>query len=638
MRVAVSQFATSSNFQENLATCVRMISEAAVCKPSLIVLPEFCNTLFFNRLPVNKPFSTVESTPVDSHDEQPCYLDHNQAWNEAVSIGGDFLQVIAEQAKVYHCYIVINVTLRRDLTRDISHDKKSGLIKSNISVTSCLFSPLGELIHQQDKQTLIGDECYFFTRVNEASKVATTRFGKLGLLMGSDSMTFDTSRHLGLSGAQLLCNSMSTFAIDQSNLHDSARACENNVFFVSANKIGPIEPLKPLNEVQANEKVSFAETTDFVIPQEYFVGIGQSQIISPEGKVLAKLNNNEEGFIFADIDFSVVETSKGAGVSNKRRPDGTDVMNQLRPALYQELTLSTNTKIKTRHNERLSMQDIKVPVTANVAIFATYKSNEEAIDDVCHYIENNLSDIIQLPELFFIADKKITQDTEQRAQIAYLSEQLINQVSAVLRPFQYLCTSIIIDEIHQAVLISKEGVFALQQQLHFCHRYQWSALGDSVNTIVLPLEQGNITVTMLTADDANVPEIVKIASLQGTHLLLVPFDIQEPSEVTYSLLSRATENRICIVAASREKSFVNDSIPESDSHNIYGKNKVKLQKSTGLIVNLTTDISLLPQWKARKFNGYINEPLVKHQFGKITKAVVHPIAACYKIIATDHYC
>jgi hypothetical protein len=46
-----------------------------------------------------------------------------------------------------------------------------------------------------------------------------------------------------------------------------------------------------------------------------------------------------------------------------------------------------------------------------------------------------------------------------------------------------------------------------------------------------------------------------------------------------------------------------------------------------LIINLAADESILPQWRKRKFNGYINQPLVKLQYGKITKAVVHPIAA-----------
>ena len=197
-----------------------------------------------------------------------------------------------------------------------------------------------------------------------------------------------------------------------------------------------------------------------------------------------------------------------------------------------------------------------------------------------------------------------------------------------------MCTSLIVDKVHQAVLINENGIFATQQQLHFCKRYQWTALGDDINIIELPLEQGNINLAMLTADDANIAEIVNVAALNNIHLLLVPFDIQEPCEVEYSLLSRAAENRICIVAASREKSFANDLATDNANNNLHiqakNKNKIKLQKSTGLIVNLTTDSSLLPQWKSRKFDGYINQPLVKHQYGKITKAVIHPIAACIK--------
>jgi len=207
---------------------------------------------------------------------------------------------------------------------------------------------------------------------------------------------------------------------------------------------------------------------------------------------------------------------------------------------------------------------------------------------------------------------------------------LIEQVSSVLRPFQYLCTSLLIDGRHQAVLINQDGLFATQQQLHFCQRYQWTELGNELTIVELPLEQGNITLAMLTADDANIPEIVEIAALNGIHLLLVPFDIQEPCEVDYSLLSRAAENRICIVAASREKSFANNLPSKNTNDNIYSKNKVKVQKSTGLIANLTTDPALLPQWRTRQFAGYINQTLVKLQYGKITKAVIHPIAACTK--------
>ncbi len=584
MRVAVSQFATSSNTQENLATCIRMINETAVCEPSLIVLPEYCNTL-------------------------SCYADHNQAWNAALHLDGDFLQRIAEQAKKHDCYIVINVTLRRDLLRE----HQDGSIRSNISVTSCVFSPLGKLIHQEDKQTLVGHENDFFISASNVSNVFSTPIGKFGLLTGSDSMTFESSRRLALHGAQLLCNSINSFAIDQSSLHDPARSFENSVFLATANKVGLLMPPELSHDQRA-------------IPQEHISGIGQSQIVSPDGRVLAKITNNEEGFVFADIDL--------AASNNKFRPDGTDLIKQLRPELYQTLTAPTKKAPQNEHVADKADRTDKVPDTANVAIFATYKSNKQAIEDVCHYIENNLSDIIQLPELFFLADKQITSSDEQRIHIACLSEQLIKRVSSVLRPFQYLCTSLLIEGMHQAVLISEHGVFATQQQLHFCQRYQWTSLGNELMIIELPLEQGNIDVAMLTADDANIPEIVKVATLKGIHLLLVPFDIQEPSEVEYNLLSRAAENRICIVAASREKSFANnlpsDFSAKHGSNNIYSKNKRKIQKSTGVIVNLTTNTHLLPQWRSQAFTGYINPPLAKFQYGKITKAVIHPIAACTK--------
>ncbi len=272
----------------------------------------------------------------------------------------------------------------------------------------------------------------------------------------------------------------------------------------------------------------------------------------------------------------------------------------------------------------------KAPLTTNVAIFATYKSDETAIEDVCFYIENNLSDITQLPELFFIADKDKLTEEAYREEVSRLSQLFITQISAVLRPYQYVCTSLVIEGQHQAVIVSEQGIFAKQQQLHFCQRYQWTALADEINIIELPLEQGNITVAMLTADDANLAETVNVAALNGIHTLLVPFDIQEACKVESSLLNSAVENRICIVAATREKSFVIEQ--PTDNKQKGNKKKIKSQKSTGLIINLTSNNPLLAQWQSKKQSGNINSPLVKHQQGKITKAVIHPIAACEKSI------
>ena len=629
MRVAVSQFATCANVQENLASCLRMINQAAGCKPQLIVLPEYCNTLF----------SATHSG----------YEDHNQAWDAALALNGDFLQHIAQLAKNHQCYIVINVTLRRDKSRDLLSHQQSGLIKSNISVTSCLFSPHGKLIQQTDKKSLSGSEDEFFTTRAGVSEVINTPLGNLGLLMGDESMSFAVPRYLGLAGVQLACNSINTFALDQCRHHDANRAYENNIFFVTANKVGALISQESNSAHQADLTCSEPVDKDGfqlnIVSKK--IAIGQSQIVAPNGRVLAKMSTDEEGFIFADIDLTGTgsnHTTQATSVKDAHtqrllevgfaygtRPDGTKISNQLRPELYQKLTLLVKDKAK---NKQLPSNNFQVPSTTNVAIFATYTENMKAIEDVCHYIENNLSDIIQLPELFFVTDKSITHSSEKLALVSSLSEVFIKQVSRVLRPFQYVCTSLVIAGNHEAVLINAQGLFSKQPQLHFCQRYQWTALGETLTIIELPLEQGCVRVAMLTGDDPNIPEIVNVAALNDLHLLLVPFDIQESGEVDYSLLSRAVEHRICIVAASREKNFADNYVNNFDNDtqaqgkkNIFSKNKRKLKKSTGVIVNLTTDPALLPQWKVQPFNGYVNQPLVKYQYGKITKAVIHPIAA-----------
>lgn len=569
MRVAVTQFATSLECQDNLLTCIRIINKAAICKPDLIILPQYANTCFYEEL----------ANSAQSCSYKSCYIDHNQAWLEAVTVDGRFLGEIAQLAKQHRCYILINVTLRQD--RERAHTNAQ--IKSNISVTSCLFSPEGELVHQNHQQKLSGEERRFFVGIDNNKPIFDIEKTKLGFLMANDTMTYRAARELSFSGAQLLCNTLSFGTKDQSKYHDLARANENNIFIATANKV--------------NSSSKF---------------VNQSQIISPQGEVIAKVASGEvscddkfnEGFAFADIDINT------AGMKSKYRPDDTYLTEQI------------NTRIKPRALDINNNVVVNLAKTVNVAVFATYKAQESAIEDVCYYIENNVTDIIQLPELFFVADKSVTADAQSRGVIEKLSQQLIKKVSCALRPFQYLCTSIILDDVHQAVIISNNGVIASQRQLHFCNRYQWTKLSEQLNIITLGLEQGDITLAMLTADDANITEMNEVIAQARVQVLLLPIDIQEEPEATTLLISKAIENNICIVAASREKTFSHK--PAIDSEQETELIKVKNTKSTGLIINKSVCETFLPYWKARNFSGYVNEPIVKQQYGKITKAVIHP--------------
>ena len=550
MRVAVAQFATSSNTQENLATCIRMIKEAAKCKPAIIVLPEYCNT-------------------------QADQKNHQQAWDEALNLNGEFLQKIAALAKLHHCNIVLNVTLRRDLVRN----EVNPLIKSNISITTCTFAETGELIHQADKQTLQAHESEFFINTKTVDSLFTSSLGKLSVLTGTEITSYK-AREQSRQGAKLLCNLQSTKSQIQNSIYSAAWAHDNNVFIATASKISDCGSVKS-NAINNEDS---------------------SQIVSLNGKILATLANDKEGVIFADIDLDK------AGIEKYQRPDGTNFTSQHRPELYQQLVLTSKTPA-------LETLKSKIPETVNVALFATYKSNEQAIEDVCYYIENNLSDIIQLPELFFLSDKTIANNAIQRVELEALCHEIITKISAVLRPFQYVCTSLVINGSHQAVLINENGIFAIQQQLHFCNRYQWTSLGNNLNIIVLPLEQGFINIAMLTADDANIPELSNIAALNNVNALLIPFDIQTSSEVNFGLLTRAAEHQICIVASSREKSFseeqANNDIEKINPGNI---KKIKPQKSTGLVVDIVNG-------NTNNLDGKLK---IKQQHGKITKALIHP--------------
>ncbi|MGB0937316.1 MAG: nitrilase-related carbon-nitrogen hydrolase [Colwellia sp.] len=625
MRVAVAQFATSFDIEENLTTCLRIIEEAATCKPQLIILPEYCNTL-------------------------PNPKNHQHAWDCALSLDSEFLQKVAQQASKHQCSILINVTLRADEDRT----GKATSVKSHISIASCLFGPCGNLIYQRNKQKLSPEEALFFTE-NESATLTRDNFemdlGCLGVLSGVEESNFEISRSLSLKGAHLLCQSTGALFLDQTELTQINRAIENNVFFACASKIKQATAKQEKLESFEDQN----SLTQEVLCSSALV-LGSSQIISPKGEVLARVAYHKEGYAFADINLNE------SGLDKAQRPDGTYLVKQHRPELYYANAVELITGDDQK--EKISSINVdNVALMANVAIFATYKDLSYAIEDVCHYIENNLSDIIQLPELFFLNDKGALNFDAERKAVEALSKVFITQVSAVLRPFQYLCTSLILDGNHQAVLIGEEGIVATQPQLHFCNRYQWTALGDRLSTITIPLEQGDIKLAMLTADDGNIPEMISVIAKSNAQLLLIPLDIQSPNEVSYHLLSRSVENRICIAAASREKAFSVEKEPSLLNQSYFTIDRLlkngqpslksyivkqeakKEVKSTGLIINLAFDMASckyakpqvntqqevyshsLLKWITPQIAGFVNPPIVKHQQGKITKALIHPIAA-----------
>jgi predicted amidohydrolase len=159
-----------------------------------------------------------------------------------------------------------------------------------------------------------------------------------------------------------------------------------------------------------------------------------------------------------------------------------------------------------------------------------------------------------------------------------------------------------------AVLVGDTGLVAQQPQLHACARFPWARLGEELSLVDLPWGR----LALIAGDDTVYPELVKVAALRGAHVMAVPLQCQESWEERYGLRSRAAENRICVVASS-----------------------LPLRGRSGLIADLEREFTLMTEWHQRRFDGYINAPLVTPQKPgeAVTVAAIQPLSACDKLMS-----
>ena len=86
------------------------------------------------------------------------------------------------------------------------------------------------------------------------------------------------------------------------------RAAENKVFVVAANKVGPLVPEAMMADISAATN----------IPEVFLCGAGESQIVAPDGTVLAMAQTRDEEVISALITVVAADS--------KVRPDGSDII------------------------------------------------------------------------------------------------------------------------------------------------------------------------------------------------------------------------------------------------------------------------------------------------------------------------
>lgn len=462
VRVAAVQFAVTEDVAENLATCLRMTDQAAAEGAQVVVLPEFCNHVSW-------------------------YDDRAHARRMAQTLDGPFVTALADRARTHGIHLMVNCTLAREDGRTTG---------SNI-----LVGPDGAILAVTDKQVLMGSERDHLDPAVAASPVVETAFGRVGLYSCMDGVINETPRMLAVGGAQVLLNSLNSFALDEASLHVPVRAVENRVWVVAANKVGPLVPARSIAMVA--ERVG--------VPVEMLHGAGESQIVAPDGTIVAMAPRTGEAVVVADIEVGAAD--------DKHRPDGTDVMTSRRPDLYGPILDAP------RGRQREAGADELVTAVVNPADG----------DDVAALLGDALATgagLVVLPELA---------DVEPSAIVAALAGSTA-----------YVATSVTEGDAHVGLVLSADGIELRQPQLHASAQHPWAtALGDGLGVVDLPWGR----LALVVGDDALYPETFRLASLQDVDVVAVPFTTQAAADLDPLLLERAAENRLNVAVASRRGAY-----------------------------------------------------------------------------------
>jgi len=459
IRLAAAQHATGCDVAENLDTTLRMIDLAAGERPDVLVLPEFGNHL-----------SVYDS------------FDH--ARSVAIDLDGPWVERVGSAARRHGFWIQTNCTVRRAADR--------------ITNTNLLFDPQGTLRAANDKTVLMGAEGIHLSPAERAADLVDAEIEgeilRIGTYACMDGVVPEVPRTLAVRGARLLLNSLNSFALDEASIHIPVRAAENRAWLVACCKIGPLLPSDRLAEF----------SSAMGVPEFMLRGAGESQIVRPDGVVVAKAGRDEEEVVVADADLSMVGLP---------RPDGTDLRNGRRPRVYRALAEPTPAQdLHSRADE--------VRVAAG------------SIAELPRLIESGAR-LVVLPEL----------SLDDHA-IAGITDQLRGRDCLVVSTRRHEGPH---GASHCGIAVDATGVVAHAPQIHRVGRHRWvEHLGEAVVTI--DRDWGRVAIVV--GDDVLYPEVPRLAALASADVIAVPWAAGgEPWDVDLCLPERAAENRVNLVAA-----------------------------------------------------------------------------------------
>lgn len=176
--------------------------------------------------------------------------------------------------------------------------------KNKIYNSALLIGPSG-VVCTYRKLHLFNTEKEYFDPGDTPLDTVEIRGAKVGLMICFDWVFPEVARTLTLLGADLICHP-ANLVLTYCQKAMQTRCLENSVFAVTANRTG--------TEIRPNGKLAFT---------------GQSQIVEPKGKIIARSNSENQELILCQIDID--------SARDKSMTGNNDLLNDRRPEYYTAL-------------------------------------------------------------------------------------------------------------------------------------------------------------------------------------------------------------------------------------------------------------------------------------------------------------
>lgn len=479
---AVQTYSVLADPERNLATVLDNVRKAAAAGAKLVVFPECMNAGYVWR-------------------------DHAHALSSADPIPGKFTGAIGELARELGVYVAIGLS------------ERSG---EQVHNAAALIGPEG-LIGKYEKNFLFDFDPFYFSVGKTGYPVFETPIGRIGMFICADARIPEGARMLALNGAEILLHITNSTTHEQHEVHEVARAHENEVWMICADKAGREEGL--------------------TYP-------GHSQIISPDGRLLVQGSQFDHEIVYAEIDADEV-----AAVRQRR----DSLMRGRRPETYTMLT---------KPYDALSYAAIAVSaiVPSRLAVLAAPAQVCNSDGDfaatlaraVRHGDEAGKENarLIVFPELFMTG----------RTPSARGARDSARQTPEVLRAFAepaqrwgawYVLSLAEIDGerlFHTAFVIGPSGeVVGRYRKVHLtADESDWATPGADYCVLNLPF--GNLGVML--GHEVCFFEPARILTCMGADVIVVPSGWRAAREQQLFARERALENKLFVIAANRADATV----------------------------------------------------------------------------------